>query len=67
MPCPAQPGDLLAHDALTIHWADGNRSQTRSRRALGLIYYSERAQEDAAAHAAYQRRLTEDLRREGKI
>ena len=67
VPCPAQPGDLLAHDALTIHWADGNRSQTRSRRALGLIYYSERAQEDAAAHAAYQRRLAEDLRREGKI
>jgi len=67
VPCPAEPGDLLAHDALTIHWADGNRSQTRSRRALGLIYYSERAQEDSAAHAAYQQRLAEDLRREGKI
>ena len=65
--CPAQPGDLLVHDALTIHWADGNRSPSRSRRALGLIYYSERAREDSAAHAAYQQRLAEDLRREGKI
>ena len=65
--CPADPGDLLAHDALTIHWADGNRSQTRSRRALGFIYYSERAQEDSAAHAAYQQQLADDLRCEGKI
>jgi phytanoyl-CoA hydroxylase len=64
---PAEPGDLLAHDALTIHRADGNRSNSRSRRALGFIYYSERAREDAEAHAAYQRQLAEDMSASGRI
>ena len=64
---PAQPGDLLVHDAMTIHRADANRSATRSRRALGFIYYSERARQDAEAHAAYQRRLAEDMKSQGKI
>jgi phytanoyl-CoA hydroxylase len=64
---PAQPGDLLAHDALTIHRADRNRSATRTRRALGFIYYSERAQEDHEAHEAYQRKLVEEMTLEGKL
>ena len=64
---PAGPGDLLAHDALTIHRADGNRSPSRTRRALGFIYYSERAREDKAAHEAYQRKLAEELTEAGKI
>lgn len=64
---PAKPGDLLVHDAMTIHRADGNPSATRSRRALGFIYYSERAREDAEAHAAYQRRLAEEMKSQGKI
>ena len=64
---PARPGDLLVHDAMTIHRADGNRSPVRSRRALGLIYYSERAQEDTKAHAAYQRALAEDMKAAGRI
>ena len=65
--CPAEPGDLLVHDAMTIHRADRNRSATRSRRALGFIYYSHHAREDAEAHAAYQRRLAEDMKAIGKI
>ena len=64
---PAAPGDLLAHHALTIHRADGNRSTDRNRRALGLIYYAAGAREDAAAHQAYQERLAEELRASGKI
>ena len=64
---PAKPGDLLVHDAMTIHRADGNQTTTQSRRALGFIYYSERAREDAEAHAAYQRRLAEDMKSQGKI
>lgn len=64
---PARPGDLLAHHALTIHRADGNRSSTRSRRALGFIYYSERAREDSVEHEAYQRRLTAELRAAGRL
>ena len=65
--CPAQPGDLLVHHAMTIHRADGNQSQTRTRRALGFIYYSERAKEDIAAHEAYQKRLAEEMIQAGKI
>lgn len=63
----AQPGDLLAHHALTIHRADGNQSQNRMRRALGFVYFSERAREDTAAQAAYQRRLAEDMKSTGRI
>jgi len=64
---PASPGDLLVHDALTIHRADGNRSATRSRRSLGFVYFSHRAREDAAAQAAYQKRLAEELKAAGKL
>ena len=67
LPIPARAGDLLAHDALTIHRADGNGSTTRTRRALGFIYYSERARENKAAHEAYQRNLARELQAEGKI
>ena len=65
--CPASTGDLLVHHALTIHRADGNLCTTRSRQALGFIYYSKRAREDGQAHAAYQRKLAEDLKAAGKI
>jgi phytanoyl-CoA hydroxylase len=63
---PAQPGDLLAHHALTIHRADANRSTNRSRQAIGFIYYSTAAkesdekQERAAA-------LLHRLQSEGKV
>lgn len=67
VPLPAHPGDVLIHHALTIHRADGNRSPDRSRRALGLIYYSERAREDARQHAEYQRRLAEEMKAAGRI
>tara|TARA_R110002094_G_scaffold35401_2_gene48010 strand:+ start:1432 stop:2172 length:741 start_codon:yes stop_codon:yes gene_type:complete len=65
--CPAQPGDLLVHHAMTIHRADHNQTTDRQRRALGFIFYSEHAREDAAAHAAYQRELAERLRTGGLI
>ena len=67
VPMPAAAGDLLAHDAMTIHRADGNASATRTRRALGFIYYSERAKEDRETQEAYQRQLAADLREAGKI
>ena len=65
--CPSQPGDLLAHHALTVHRADGNRSTHRSRRALGFIYYDDRAQQDTAAWQSYQDELHQRLKEEGKI
>ena len=63
----ADAGDLLVHDAMTIHRADGNVSVDRSRRALGFVYYSERAHVDADAHAVYQEQLAQDMKAQGKI
>ncbi len=67
VPMPAEPGDLLVHHALTIHRADGNRSSNRSRRALGFIYYAQRAKEDIAAKQAYLARLADEMKTAGKI
>ncbi|MFP6899932.1 MAG: phytanoyl-CoA dioxygenase family protein [Opitutales bacterium] len=67
IPCPAQPGDLLAHHALTVHRADANFSRTRSRRALGFIFYGESTREDTDAHEKYQRNLARELKASGKI
>ena len=64
--CPAEPGDLLAHHAWTIHRAEANTSP-RSRRALGFIFYGESAREDATAHEAYQKLLAAELAMEGRI
>ena len=65
--CLAQPGDLLAHHALTIHRADANTSATRSRRALGFIFYGESAKEDSVAHETYQRQLRQEMIVQGRI
>ena len=59
---PAQPGDLLIHHALTIHRADGNASDSRTRKAMGLIYFGESAKEDQDAKSAYQKKLAEELK-----
>lgn len=64
---PAKPGDLLAHHALTVHRADGNRSTNRTRRALGFIYYGASAREDAERAAAYRRGLAARWEAEGKL
>jgi len=65
--CLAQPGDLLAHHAMTIHRAEANRSERQSRRALGFIFYGESALEDEAAHRAYNQKLESELTAAGKI
>jgi len=64
---PAQAGDLLAHHALTIHRADGNHSATRTRKALGFVYYAAEAKQDISAHAAYHAKLMAELKESGKI
>lgn len=63
----ANPGDMLAHHAMTIHRADANRSANRQRRALGFIYYAERAKHDQQAHQRYQLQLAKELSETGKI
>lgn len=57
---PANPGDLLIHHSLTIHLAGPNNSHTRSRKALGLIYFGQSAKEDVVAKKAYQQKLQEE-------
>lgn len=56
---PAQPGDLLIHHSLTIHTAGANQSETRSRKALGFIYFAKSAKVDTDALEAYQKSLNE--------
>ena len=60
IPFPAKPGDLLVHHSMTIHRADANSSDTRSRKALGLIYFGESAREDLEAKRAYQKILADE-------
>lgn len=57
---PAKAGDVLVHHGLTIHRADGNKSLTRSRRVVGLVYFGVSAKEDIAAKEAYQKKLAEE-------
>jgi len=64
---PGPAGTFLMHHARTIHWAGPNRSKTRSRRAIGFIYYAKRAREDIAAKEAYQKSLDARLRAQAKI
>lgn len=64
---PGKAGTFLMHDAKTVHWAGANVSKTRSRRALGFIYYAKSAQPDEAKKAAYQAKLNEQLKAAGKI
>lgn len=65
--CPGNAGTFLIHHARTIHYAGPNLSSTRSRRALGFIYYAARAHEDVKAKEEYQRKLDAELRAKGKI
>jgi phytanoyl-CoA hydroxylase len=64
---PGQAGTFLMHHAKTIHWAGANRSATRSRRALGFIYYAKSAKLDIAKREAYQRTLDVQLKQNNKI
>ncbi len=57
---PASAGDLLIHHSMTIHRADGNVSDSRTRKALGLIYFGESAREDLEAKTVYQKKLAEE-------
>ena len=59
---PAQPGDLLLHHAMTIHRADANTSPTRSRRAMGFVYWGESAKEDSETKEAYKKVMAEEIK-----
>ena len=54
---PVAAGGLLVHHSLTIHRADGNNSDLRSRRALGLIYFAASAKVDEKSRESYEQAL----------
>lgn len=54
---PAKPGDLLIHHCMSIHTAGANTTESRSRKALGLVYWGESAEIDMEAKDAYSRSL----------
>jgi len=64
---PTVAGDLLVHHSLTIHRADGNSSEHRSRKAMGFIYYANKAKEDLNAHKVYAKKLAQELANKNKI
>ncbi len=65
-PIHAVPGDLIAHHCMTIHRADANPSE-RPRRALGFVYFAQRARENKERQVAYRKELMEQWTKEGKI
>ena len=66
VPMLSQRGDLHIHHSMTIHRADGNATE-HPRRALAFVCYSALARVDEEGSAAYQRKLTEELAKSGKI
>ena len=66
-PILAEPGDLIIHHAMTVHRANGNHSEFRHRRAMGMVYYSAEATVASDKVTAYQQSLVEELTAEGKI
>jgi phytanoyl-CoA hydroxylase len=58
--------DLAFHHAATRHRAEGNRSSSRSRRALGFIYYSTRAVE-SLDKKRYQEELSKEMKEAGRL
>ena len=62
---PAQEGDLIVHDSLTIHWASKNLSKTRNRRALGFILYSADSKENNLDIKKYKKQL--EAQQKGQI
>lgn len=64
---PGKAGMMLMHHCKTVHWASPNRSPTRSRRALGFVFFGESAKPDAEAKRAYRAKLDAELKAKGRI
>jgi len=54
---PAKPGDLLIHHCMAVHTAGANTTDSRSRKALGLVYWGESVTIDTEAKEAYMKSL----------
>ncbi|MEO7651376.1 MAG: phytanoyl-CoA dioxygenase family protein [Bryobacteraceae bacterium] len=55
--CSAQPGDVLVHHSLTVHYAGRNRSNSRRRPSIAYVFFSASSQRDEVAWDRYQRSL----------
>jgi phytanoyl-CoA hydroxylase len=66
VPIIAGPGDVIVHHSMTIHRADKNESD-RLRRAIGLVYYANRAKQDEAAVKRHLEKVKEAWTKEKKI
>jgi phytanoyl-CoA hydroxylase len=66
LPVPIEPGDLIAHHGMTIHRTDDNTSD-RSRRAVGLVYYSQRAKVDTELREKYTKKLKQEWAEAGRL
>lgn len=62
----AAPGDMIVHHCMTIHRAGANTT-ANPRRALGLVYYAQRAKADKARQETYKKELMERWKKEGKV
>lgn len=67
VPVHSEPGDLLVHDALTIHRADPNATPNRARRAIAFVYFSQRAVVDRHVAQEYQQQLEREWKTQGRI
>ncbi|MFN7936000.1 MAG: phytanoyl-CoA dioxygenase family protein [Bryobacteraceae bacterium] len=54
--CTVEPGDVLVHHSLTVHYAGANRSQRR-RPVIAYTYFSASAVKDEEAKARYEAAL----------
>ena len=59
---PAKPGDLLIHHAMTVHRADANAHPTRSRKAMGFVYWGESARENMEIKEAYRKVMADQIK-----
>jgi phytanoyl-CoA hydroxylase len=64
--CRVKRGDCLVHHSLTIHSAGANPSK-RPRRAIGMVYFANRAKVDPEAMRRYQESLEAQRKRIGTM
>ena len=58
---------FLMHHAKIIHFADPNKSKTRSRRAFGFVYHGVSAKHDKKKEKMEQEQLKEELKSKNKL
>ena len=60
-------GMFLMHHAKIIHFADPNKSKTRSRRAFGFVYHGVSAKHDKQKEKMEQEQLKAELKSKNKL